>query len=300
MTEPVHTHASSTRTPAITHDTPATSADAITADGHSRSARYQGAHYPDLRGQLVLITGAAGGIGQAVTLAFAAQGARLALLDAAPLPAALLQALAALPAAPLWQARVALRDAGAIAPACAQLQAQHGCPDALVHVAGVLQQGSVAETDMQAWRDCFAVNCDAVFLLSRAFAPAMQARGSGSIVTVSSNAARVPRQQMAAYAAAKAAASQFTRCLGLELAPAGIRCNLVSPGSTATPMLYGMGVDDAACIAGNPARFKCGIPLGKVAQGADVAQAVLYLTSRVAGHVSMQDIVVDGGATLAA
>ncbi|PAL00271.1 2,3-dihydro-2,3-dihydroxybenzoate dehydrogenase, partial [Staphylococcus hominis] len=71
------------------------------------------------------------------------------------------------------------------------------------------------------------VNADGVFHLSRALARVMVPRGQGAIVTVSSNAAGVPRHGMAAYAASKAAATMFTRCLGLELAPHGIRCNIV-------------------------------------------------------------------------
>lgn len=108
---------------------------------------------------------------------------------------------------------------------------------------------------------------------------------------------------MAAYAASKAAAAAFTRCLGLELARHGIRCNVVAPGSTDTPMLTGMYHDtDAArhSIDGVPADFRVGIPLGKLARPADVADAVAFLLSDRAGHITMHDLVVDGGATLGA
>uniref|UniRef100_UPI003CFAEB61 SDR family NAD(P)-dependent oxidoreductase n=1 Tax=Stenotrophomonas sp. SrG TaxID=3414430 RepID=UPI003CFAEB61 len=82
------------------------------------------------------------------------------------------------------------------------------------------------DTDDAQWHRVFAVNAGGVFHLSRALARVMIPRGPGAIVTVSSNAAGVPRHGMAAYAASMAAATMFTRCLGLELAPHGIRCNI--------------------------------------------------------------------------
>lgn len=149
----------------------------------------------------------------------------------------------------------------------------------------------------------FDVNAHGVFHVGRVLARHMAPRRRGSIVTVGSNAAGVPRHAMAAYAASKAAATMFTRCLGLELAPLGIRCNIVAPGSTLTPMQTGMWNDDsgaARVIAGQPESFKAGIPLGKLATPEDVADAVLFLLSDRAGHITMTDLYVDGGATLRA
>ena len=93
----------------------------------------------------------------------------------------------------------------------------------------------------------------------------------------------------------------FTRCLGLELAPAGIRCNIVAPGSTLTAMQTGMWADaDGArrVIAGDPGTFRTGIPLGKLATPENVADAVVFLASDRAAHITLADLYVDGGATL--
>ena len=93
----------------------------------------------------------------------------------------------------------------------------------------------------------------------------------------------------------------FTRCLGLELAPHGIRCNIVAPGSTLTPMQTGMWADEHGAqrvIDGSPATYKAGIPLRKLATPDDIAQAVMFLLSDQAGHIAMSDLYVDGGATL--
>lgn len=194
-------------------------------------------------------------------------------------------------------------DSAAVDALIDQVENQLGPIDIGVAVAGVLATGLIAETSDADWHRVFAVNTDGVFHLGRALARCMGARRRGAFVAVSSNAGGVPRHAMAAYAASKAAATMFTRCLGLELAPLGVRCNIVAPGSTLTPMQTGMWTnetDEQAVIAGSPATFKAGIPLGKLATPADVADAVLFLVSDRAAHITMADIYVDGGATLRA
>ncbi|KYF48969.1 2,3-dihydro-2,3-dihydroxybenzoate dehydrogenase, partial [Sorangium cellulosum] len=170
-------------------------------------------------------------------------------------------------------------------------------------VAGVLRVSSALALTDEDWERTFAVNTRGVFNVGRAVARRMVPRRSGSIVTVGSNAARTPRVNMSAYAASKAAAAQWTKCLGLELAQHDIRCNVVSPGSTDTPMQRALWADDRgaeAVIAGNPAAFKLGIPLRRIATAEDVAAAVLFLLSDEARHITMHDLCVDGGATLGA
>ena len=128
----------------------------------------------------------------------------------------------------------------------------------------------------------------------------MAARGRGAIVTIGSNAGGVPRMNLAAYAASKAAAAHFMRCLGLELAGQGVRCNVVSPGSTDTGMLREL-MGEAATrdvVQGLPDQFRVGIPLRRIAEPADVAAAVSFLVSDAARHITLQDLYVDGGAGL--
>lgn len=253
---------------------------------------------------VAVVSGAAQGIGAAVALALARAGVPVAALDRQDRALRDLAARCESERLPLQPYCLDIADGGAVRDAVERIEAGAGPIGMLANVAGVLRLGAALELGDDDWADCFAVNTHGVFHLSRAVARRMQARGSGgSIVTVGSNAAGVPRTQMAAYAASKAAAHQFTRCLGLELAPLGIRCNIVAPGSTDTPMQRQLWTDDAAAtriVRGSPETFRTGIPLGRIAAPADVAEAVLFLLSDAARHITLHTLTVDGGATLGA
>ncbi|GAA2522555.1 2,3-dihydro-2,3-dihydroxybenzoate dehydrogenase [Winogradskya humida] len=243
---------------------------------------------------IALVTGAGQGIGAAVVAALVADGYRVVATDLKPpvtdpgTPEVLAMAMD-------------VCDTGAVTAAVAWIERSVGPIDVLVNVAGILRVGPAADATDADWHDVFDVNAAGVFRVSRAVARPMMARHRGAIVTVASNAGGVPRMNMAAYAASKAAAAHFTRSLGLELATFGIRCNVVSPGSTDTPMQRGLWSDAggaAATVAGDPGRYKVGIPLGRIAAPEDVADAVVFLASGRARHITMQNIYVDGGAAL--
>ncbi|KAA8993844.1 2,3-dihydro-2,3-dihydroxybenzoate dehydrogenase [Stenotrophomonas cyclobalanopsidis] len=243
-------------------------------------------------GRVALVTGAAGGIGAALVRLLADAGCTVVATDreCPGVDDARVQAIA-----------LDVTDSAAVDALVEDVEATVGPIALAASVAGVLHVGEVASTSDEDWRRVFAVNADGVFHVGRALARVMSPRRQGAIVTVSSNAAGVPRHGMAAYAASKAAATMFTRCLGLELAPLGIRCNIVAPGSTLTPMQTGMWDDPHGAervIAGNLDTYKAGIPLRKLATPEDIAQSVMFLLSDQAGHVTMSDIYVDGGATL--
>ncbi|MFC0217791.1 2,3-dihydro-2,3-dihydroxybenzoate dehydrogenase [Pseudochelatococcus lubricantis] len=251
-----------------------------------------------IAGKIAFVTGASGGIGAAVVRALLDEGATVVATDRDT------EALARLANANapdrLVTAPLDVTQADAVERAVAAVEERTGPIDILANVAGVLSASPVAETDLAEWQRVFAVNATGVFLVSKAVAARMQPRGRGVIVTVSSNAAGIPRHGMAAYAASKAASTMFTRSLGLELAPHGIRCNIVAPGSTLTPMQEGMWTDGngpARVIAGAPEIFRTGIPLGRIAAPEDIADAVVFLASDRARHITMADLYVDGGAT---
>ncbi|MCY9517537.1 2,3-dihydro-2,3-dihydroxybenzoate dehydrogenase [Paenibacillus apiarius] len=254
-----------------------------------------------IRGKVAIVTGAAQGIGEAVARALAGLGAIVAAVDwnadginglAADLSASGLHAAA-------YQTDVG--ESSAVEETADRIERELGPIEILVNVAGLLRTGPIESLSDEDWKATFAVNVNGVFYMSRSAVRRMAPRSSGSIVTVGSNASGVPRAQMSAYAASKAAATMFTKCLGLEYARHNIRCNVVSPGSTDTAMQRSLWSDDGgaqAIIAGSPEAFRLGIPLGKLALPSDIADAVAFLVSDRARHITMHDLCIDGGATL--
>ncbi|HET9140456.1 SDR family NAD(P)-dependent oxidoreductase, partial [Actinophytocola sp.] len=180
----------------------------------------------DFRGRVALVTGASGGIGSAVVRRLAERGARVAAVDRTE--ADLADQVRRLRAKDLdvtaYPADVASSEA--VTGTVDLVERELGPIDYLANVAGVLRPGLVLSTSEDDWNLTFAVNARGVFNTSRAVAARMVARRSGAIVTVASNASAVPRVGMAAYAASKAAATAFTKSLGLEVARHGVRCNV--------------------------------------------------------------------------
>jgi len=246
--------------------------------------------------KVAIVTGAAGGIGAAVVHALRERGAVVAAVDR---NAAVPRETAGQPGVEFFPADVT--DAESVESTVDAVEHRLGPVDYLVNAAGVLRLGEARKLTDADWHDTFAVNTTGVFHFSRAVVNRMTQRQRGAIVTVASNAASTPRTDMSAYAASKAAATMFTRCLGLEVARHGIRCNVVAPGSTDTPMLSSMWHDETGrrtTIEGNLDAYRLGIPLGRIARPEDVADAVVFLLSDRAAHITMHALTVDGGATL--
>jgi len=183
-----------------------------------------------LSGRLALVTGAGGGIGAAVVRLLVEEGARVVATD---LPSTALSGLAFLNGVRVEPLDVS--DGAAVEALFERIEAEDGPVDLVASVAGVLSNVTVDQTSDAEWRRVFAVNADGVFHLGREVARRMGERGKGAFVTVSSNAAGVPRHAMAAYAASKAAATMFTRCLGLELGPKGVRPWLRARAAASAP-----------------------------------------------------------------
>lgn len=256
-----------------------------------------------IAGKIALVTGAAGGIGAEVVRSLHREGAHVVALDS---DGAAVESFAATFSGQPLKVRgeaVDVRRLAEVEAAIERVEREWGPIDLGVNVAGVFRPILIADTSPELWREIFDVNALGVFNVSRALTQRMTARRRGSLVTVSSNAAGVPRHGMAAYASSKAAASMFTRCLGLEVAEFGVRCNIVAPGSTRTPMqesMWAAGVGPDAVINGSLENYRTGIPLRKLAEPGDVADATLFLLSDQASHITMAEIYVDGGATLRA
>ena len=249
------------------------------------------------QGRGVFVTGAAGGIGHALVAALRQAGARIFATDTKAALAAMSDPDPLVDWHPLD-----VRDGAAVDAAVDLAARRIGSIRMGAHVAGVLGTGQITCTTESEWQRVMDINAGGTFRVTRALGAQMRDQGTGgAMVVIGSNAGGVPRHGMGPYAASKAAAAMLVRCLGLELAPHGIRCNIVAPGSTLTPMQTGMWANDdgaARVIAGDPASFRTGIPLGKLATPDDIAAAAMFLLSDQAGQITMTDLYVDGGATL--
>ncbi|WP_179476499.1 2,3-dihydro-2,3-dihydroxybenzoate dehydrogenase [Rhodanobacter sp. K2T2] len=248
----------------------------------------------------IVVTGAAQGIGEAVTRQLIDEGAFVYALD--------------IHRERLVQLSIELNKAGPVMEAVAVDISQRDSVDAavdhieskrpidgLVNGAGVLFPRSFEAVTEKEWADTFNINVHGTFFVSHSVTRRMILRGCGVVVTIASNAAATPRMNMSAYCASKAAVAMLTKCIGLELGKHGIRCNVVSPGSTNTAMLAAMaGHTDERhrkLIDGDQNLYRTGIPLQKIAEPEDIAKAVAFLLSDEANHITLHDLVVDGGAT---
>lgn len=254
-------------------------------------------------GRVAVVTGAAGGIGGAVARLLGQRGARVAAVDRNGEGLRTAVDKLVLDGLPVTAFPADVSRAAEVEAMVDRIERDIGQIDFLVNAAGVLRPGEARSTSDEDWATTFSVNTTGVFFVSRAVVNRMVPRRRGAIVTMASNAAAIARMEMSAYAASKAAAATFTKCLALEVAKYGIRCNVVSPGSTDTEMLRTLWRGEKGArssIDGVPGAFRVGIPLGRLAQPADIANVVLFLLSGRAGHITMQNVTVDGGATLGA
>ncbi len=247
----------------------------------------------DFSGQRVWVTGAGKGIGYHTALAFSAAGAAVIGFDLAfPLETY-----------PFATETLNVADAEQVTAVTRRLLGDAPHLDVLVNAAGILRMGATDTLSLQDWQETFAVNVGGAFNMFQATMPLFREQRSGAMVTVASDAAHTPRIGMSAYGASKAALKSLALTVGLELAPFGVRCNLVSPGSTDTDMqrmLWKTPDAEQQRINGFPEQFKLGIPLGKIARPQEIASTIMFLASSHASHITLQDIVIDGGATLGA
>lgn len=247
----------------------------------------------DFSDKTVWVTGAGKGIGYATALAFVDAGARVIGFDREFTQENY----------PFATEVMDVADAAQVAQVCQRVLQKTPRLDVLVNAAGILRMGATDALSVDDWQQTFAVNVGGAFnLFSQTMAQFRRQQG-GAIVTVASDAAHTPRIGMSAYGASKAALKSLALTVGLELAGCGVRCNVVSPGSTDTDMQRTLWVSDDAeqqRIRGFGEQFKLGIPLGKIARPQEIANTILFLASDLASHITLQDIVVDGGSTLGA
>lgn len=245
----------------------------------------------EMRDRRALVTGAGSGIGLATAQLLARNGARVAAVvfdDAQSNPVR-----SALP-----QAEVIVQDLRDDA-GCAELPAKAGAAlgglDAIACCAGIFHKKTADETSLEEWRETIELNLNSSFVLARAGIRWMRVhRGTNdpSVVVISSQVGVVGHARGAAYAASKAGLNAMVKSLALEWAPTGIRINAVGPGPIATPMTAAVQADPDSLAA-----MLATIPMGRLGEAAEIAEAVSFLLSNRASFITGHLLLADGGFT---
>ena len=247
------------------------------------------------------VTGAGQGIGRAIALRLLSQGTPVIAVGRQREKLTSLAAEAQVDPDQVYVIAQDIRDIEKLASKLDDAESTAGPIRFLVNAAGVLSPARLLTTPPDEIRQVIDINFTATLIATQNIAERMIPLNGGSIVTISSNSGSTPRTALGAYPASKAGLTHAMKCLGLELAQYNIRCNIVSPGSTDTEMQRNFQTSESALDAvlkGDPERWRLGIPLGRMALPEDVANLTMFLLSDAARHITMENIVIDGGATL--
>ncbi|MBI4729965.1 MAG: SDR family oxidoreductase [Acidobacteria bacterium] len=244
----------------------------------------------DFGGRVVLVTGGGSGIGRAVALGFAAQGARVAVAD---LNAEAAEKVAAeTPGKTHLAILMDVTDTASVRAGADRALSAFGKIDVLANVAGWDRIMPFVETDEALWDRIIAINLRGVVATCHAVLPHMIERGSGAIVNVASEAGRSGSSGEAVYSAAKGGVISFTKAVAREVARKGIRVNCVTPGLTDTALLQSMIAEGHGKLIDAIVRAT---PIQRLARPEEVAEVVLFAASDRASFITGQTIGVGGG-----
>ena len=243
----------------------------------------------DLNGRVALVTGASSGIGRAVALRLAQDGAEIFAVAEGP-EAALRDAAARCGGRSTWRA-IDLAEPGAAERMVAECLATLGRVDILVNNAGMRCRKPFGDFTGEDWDFVTGVNLRAPFFAAQAVLPAMRAQGGGRIVNIGSQFGSVAYAEHALYGLTKAALIYLTKAIAFECAKDGIVVNCVSPGPTDTEYMVNR-------LANQPemrAQMSAQVPLGRFGRTEEVAEAVVFLATSDGTAIQGHNLVVDGG-----
>ena len=239
--------------------------------------------------KVILVTGGGSGIGAAACLAYAREGARVAVVGrtlskAENVARAIHEAGGK---AIALQADVSLPDD--VARMLERTRSQLGAPAALFHCAGISPAGAVGDISEAEWDECLNVNLKSAFLCARAVIPLMRAAGGGCILNCAGTFGIRAAKSKAAYSTAKAGLINLTRAIALDYARERVRCNVICPGFVDTPLNDGFPSAERDTFL---AQYQ---PLPGLISASEVAGLALYLSSDAARMITGQAFVIDGG-----
>ena len=244
--------------------------------------------------KVVVITGAAGGVGQVLASQFAAEGARLMLSDVNNEGLAQVADQLGQSGASVEYLAGNLRDKHYCEQVIARAVSVFGQVDILLNNAGIIPRGTIEETTDEMWFTAMDVNLNAVFYLCRAAIPHMKAQGGGAIVNTSSVWGTYPGPAHVAYCTSKGAVAALTRNLGRDCAPYQIRVNAVCPHEINTPMIRSgferRGLDPDQAVD----ELNKTVPLGRIAEPEDIADVIRFLASDQARYIAGETLEVTG------
>ncbi|HEX8163468.1 MAG TPA: glucose 1-dehydrogenase [Pyrinomonadaceae bacterium] len=247
----------------------------------------------ELAGRVALVTGASSGIGRATALAFAAAGARVALVGRGGEALQEVEREIAARDGAAWSIAADVTREADAERAVTETVERFGGLDVLVNAAGILSNGTVETTTLAAWDEMLNINLRAVFHLMQLSVPHLKRR-PGNIVNVSSVTGLRAFPGVLAYCVSKAGVDQLTRCAALELAPAGIRVNAVNPGVVRTEIHRRGGMQEEA-YAAFLEHSRTTHPIGRVGTPDEVADLILFLASERAAWITGATYSIDGG-----
>jgi 3-oxoacyl-[acyl-carrier protein] reductase len=241
-----------------------------------------------LENQIAVVTGAGRGIGRAIALKFAAEGADVVVVSRTAENSGKVAAEIRTLGRKAWAHAVDVADAAAVSAAAEKILVEAGKVEILVNNAGVTRDGLVMRMSDADWDLVLNTNLKGAFLFTKAFSRAFAKQRSGRIINISSVIGLIGNPGQCNYAASKAGLIGFTKSVAREFASRGITANCIAPGFIETDMTSELNAELKTVILKQ-------IPMGKFGAADDIANVALFLASPAAGYVTGQVLTVDGG-----